>query len=93
MVTEKSSRNMEVNVYTFLVNTNATKVGVKQAFEKLFGEKVAQVRMSTIRKKVRLIGKNKEMERRANGKKAIISLKKGAKKVDIFQSNTTSDKK
>ena len=93
MVTEKSSRNMETNVYTFLIATDGTKVGVKQAFEHLFGEKVAHVRISNIRKKVRLIGRNMEMEKRAHGKKAIITLKKGAKKVDVFQSKNISDKK
>lgn len=93
LVTEKSSHRMEGNVYTFLVNTNATKVGIKQAFEKLFGEKVGTVRIINVRKKVRLIGKGKEMEKRQAGKKAVIRLKKGAKKVDVFQSQNNSDKK
>jgi len=88
VVSEKSSLNMEKGVYTFQVATNATKVGVKQAFEKLFGEKVKDVRMINIRKKTRIIGKGKEMTRRSTGKKAIITLK-GNKKVDVFQSKSS----
>ncbi len=88
VVSEKSSLNMEKGIYTFQVATTATKVGVKQAFEKLFGEKVKDVRMINIRKKTRIIGKGKEMTRRANGRKAIITLK-GNKKVDVFQSKSS----
>ncbi len=88
VVSEKSSLNMEKGIYTFQVATNATKVGVKQAFEKLFGEKVKDVRMINIRKKTRIIGKGKEMTRRSAGKKAIITLKEN-KKVDVFQSKSS----
>lgn len=85
LVSEKSSAKMEKGVYTFLVSSEANKVSVKQAFEQVFGEKVAAVHMSHIRRKTRLIGKGKLMEKRASGKKATIRLKDN-KKIDIFQS-------
>ena len=88
IVSEKSSLNMEKGIYTFDVATTATKVGVKQAFEKLFGEKVKDVRMINVHKNTRLVGKGKLMTRRANGKKAIVTLK-GDKKVDVFQSKSS----
>lgn len=91
LVTEKSSQNMEKGVYTFLVNRDTSKVAVKQAFEKLFGEKVTTVRMTIIEKKTRLIGKGKLMEKRSQGKKAVITLK-DHKKVDIFQTSKTASK-
>ncbi len=87
LITEKASQNMEKGVYTFLVSGTTNKVAVKQAFEKLFGAKVASVRMTTIEKKTRLIGKGKLMEKRSSGKKATITLK-DHKKVDIFQTST-----
>ncbi len=87
LVTEKSSINMEKGVYTFLVRKEVTKVAVKQAFETVFGEKVTTVRMVGVKRKTRLIGKGKEMEKRGAGKKAIITLK-DHKKIDIFQTKS-----
>lgn len=84
LVTEKSSINMEKGVYTFLVRKEVNKVSVKQAFEAIFGEKVATVRMVQVKRKSRPIAKGNEMERRAAGKKAVITLKEH-KKVDIYQ--------
>lgn len=87
LVTEKTSANMEKGVYTFLVKREVTKIAVKQAFETIFGTKVLAVRMTVVKKKSRIIGNGKEMEKRARGKKAIITLV-GDKKVDIFQTKS-----
>lgn len=83
---------MEKGVYTFLVRKEVTKVAVKQAFEAIYGEKVTTVRMVGVKKKTRLIGKGKEMEKRAAGKKAVITLK-DHKKIDIYQPKSASTAK
>ena len=82
MTTEKSSQAQEKGMYTFLVRRDATKIDVKQAFEHLYGEKVASVKMTYIRPKTRVIGK-KTVEKRKTMKKAILTLK-GRKKIDIL---------
>lgn len=91
LVTEKTSAKMEKGVYTFLVKREVNKIEVKQAFETIFGEKVATVRMTQITRKSRVIGKGKEMEKRPARKKAMVTLK-DSKKVDIFQTKSASKK-
>ncbi|MFA7277696.1 MAG: 50S ribosomal protein L23 [Candidatus Gracilibacteria bacterium] len=92
LVTEKTSANMEKGVYTFLVRKDTNKIEVKQAFEAIFGEKVATVRMTQVLRKARPLAKGNEMEKRQAQKKAIITLK-GDKKVDIFQTKAVASAK
>ncbi|MBL9130051.1 MAG: 50S ribosomal protein L23 [Verrucomicrobiaceae bacterium] len=69
------------NEYVFKVDTDATKIDIKHAIEKLFGKKVVGVRTSNV------TGKAKR-ERRADygrtnhWKKAIVRLKDG-EKIDL----------
>lgn len=75
VVTEKSTRGAESNQVTFRVAMDATKPEIKQAVETLFKVKVKRVNT------LRVNGKRKRFQgrpgRRADYKKAIVSLVEG----------------
>ena len=74
IVTEKSTVASTNGQYHFRVNSDATKVQIKQELEKLYGKKVSTVKSMTIRKKVREIGRNKSLTKRQAGKKVIVTF-------------------
>jgi large subunit ribosomal protein L23 len=83
-ITEKSTRLKEAtNTLCFRVNKDSSKVDVRNAVEKLFGVKVASVRM------VRVKGKPKRMGRfegrSSSWKKAYVRLKPGEKTIEYFE--------
>lgn len=74
VVTEKST-NAQVNrKYVFMVHLNTNKVEVRNAIEKAYGVKVQSVNIIPVLKKVRLAGRGREITKRHNGKKAIVTL-------------------
>jgi large subunit ribosomal protein L23 len=82
LVTEKSSMAYtDRGEYHFEVHPDATKPGIKQAIEQLFGVKVAGVWTSNQRGKLRKVGKS--VGKRPNWKKAIVTLSEG--KIEIFE--------
>jgi len=82
IVTEKSSAAyQERSEYTFEVAQDATKPAIRQAIESLFGVKVANVWTLNARGKTKRVGKTSG--RRANWKKAIVTLKEGT--IEIFE--------
>jgi large subunit ribosomal protein L23 len=82
IVTEKSSlAYQDRGEYHFEVHPDATKPTIKQAVEELFGVRVANVWTSNQRGKTRRVGKT--AGRRANWKKAIVTLSEG--KIEIFE--------
>jgi len=74
VVTEKSSKSQESRKYTFLVRLNANKIEVSKAIEKAYGVKVQDVNIIPVRKKVRLVGRGREITRRLQSKKAVVTL-------------------
>ena len=82
IVTEKSSlAYQERNEYHFEVHPEADKPAIRNAVEQLFGVKVAGVWTSNQRGKTRRVGKTSG--RRANWKKAIVTLAEG--RIEIFE--------
>jgi large subunit ribosomal protein L23 len=76
LVTEKAERGRETaRQYAFEVHRDATKIQVKGAVEKLFSVKVIAVRTAIARGKNKRVGRN--LGRRPNWKKAIVTLKEG----------------
>ena len=78
LMTEKSMRlKDELNTVTFEVARDANKVEIRQAVERVFNVKVADVRTSSV------MGKWKRMGRfegqRSDWKKAIVTLQPGHK--------------
>jgi large subunit ribosomal protein L23 len=67
----------------FQVDRRANKIEVAYAVEKIFGTKVAQVRMANV------LGKNKRVGRsegkRPDWKKAYVKLAPGAKPIELFE--------
>jgi large subunit ribosomal protein L23 len=82
IVTEKSSlAYQDRGEYHFEVHPDSSKPAIKDAIEQLFGVKVAGVWTSNQRGKTRRVGKT--AGRRANWKKAIVTLSEG--KIEIFE--------
>jgi len=83
LITEKSERGREAaQQYAFEVHREATKIQVKSAVEKLFGVHVTAIRTSIGRGKNKRVGKN--VGRRPNWKKAIVTLKEG-ESISLFE--------
>ena len=83
VISEKSMNQMTDKKYTFLVNPDATKNQIKEAVEKMFGCKVADVntlnRHPKTRQRGRISGKT------AESKKAIVQLTADSKDIEIFE--------
>ena len=83
VITEKSMSGIPAKKYTFKVATDANKIEIAAAVEKLFkGAKVAKVNTISVR------GKQKRMGRysgyTAAWKKAIVTLKADSKPIEFF---------
>ena len=84
IVTERTSAAYQTHgEYVFEVATDASKPAIRQAIEKLFGVKVESVWTMNVRGKTRRLGQGKP-GRRANWKKAIVTLREGDK-IEIFE--------
>jgi large subunit ribosomal protein L23 len=83
VVTEKSSHlREEENQYVFEVATAANKVEIRKAIESLFGVRVAEVRTSIVRGKMRRMRRG--YGKTPNWKKAIVSLQ-GDDVIELFE--------
>ena len=81
-ISEKTARLQEVsNQYVFEVSTEATKIDIKAAVEKIFGVNVRAVNVVNVK------GKNKafkfRMGRRADWRKAYVTLAEG-QSIDVM---------
>lgn len=83
VISEKSTALAEVgNRYVFEVATQANKHEIKDAVQRLFNVKVSEVRTMTMQGKNKRVGMHQI--KRANWKKAIVTLPEG-QKIDFFQ--------
>lgn len=83
LITEKSNRQKESqNQYFFEVNRKANKIEIRRAVEQLFRVKVDRVNVSRVHGKVKKLGRN--VGRRPDWKKAVVSLRKGDR-IDFFE--------
>ena len=86
IITEKLDKAREkFRQYSFIVDKKATKVDVARAVENLFKVSVEGVRTNVVHGKVKRVGKN--IGRRPNYKKAIVTLKEGDK-IELFEGGT-----
>lgn len=83
VITEKSMAAMSDKKYTFIVDIHANKVQIKNAVEEVFGVKVDDV------KTLRNLGKTKRVGvhvgKRADFKKAIVTLTEDSKTIEFFE--------
>ena len=83
LVTEKSTQLLaDGNWVCFRVDSNANKIQVKQAVEKIFNVTVLQVNTMVVSGKSRRFGKN--VGQTKPWKKAMLRLKEGDK-IDLFE--------
>ncbi|MDQ6737792.1 MAG: 50S ribosomal protein L23 [Gemmatimonadota bacterium] len=83
IMTEKTSAAyQDRQEYTFEVASDANKTAIRAAVEKLFGVTVTGVQTMNCRGKTRRVGQS--VGKRANWKKAIVTLKQGDT-IDIFE--------
>jgi large subunit ribosomal protein L23 len=83
IMTEKTSAAyQDRQEYTFQVAPDANKTAIRAAIEKLFGVTVTGVQTMNCRGKSRRVGQS--IGKRANWKKAIVTLKQGDT-IDIFE--------
>ena len=85
VVSEKSYGLLDENKYTFIVDPRANKTQIKIAVEQVFGVKVLSV--NTINRQGKTRRTRYGLGRRANTKRAIISVAPGDR-IDIFQGPT-----
>ena len=81
--TEKSTAQQAGNVLTFEVATNANKIEIRNAVEKLFSVKVVGVRVVKVASKIKKVGRS--IGRTSERKKAYVKLKPGEKLPAIFE--------
>ena len=84
VITENSMMGVANKKYTFKVATDANKIEIADAVEKLFGVKVEKVNTINVRGRFRRQGLHGGYT--AASKKAIVTLKEGSKGIDFFES-------
>ena len=84
VITENSMMGVANKKYTFKVATDANKVEIADAVEKLFGVKVEKVNTINVRGRWRRQGMHAGYT--AKYKKAIVTLKQDSKGIDFFES-------
>lgn len=78
MVTEKSNAMIAESKYAFKVKTDAEKIEIGRAVEELFKVKVKSVNVMNYDGKPKRSGRSARMGKRADWKKAIVTLSEGS---------------
>jgi large subunit ribosomal protein L23 len=82
VITEKSMDGLQAGKYTFKVATDANKVEIKEAIEKLFGVKVSKVNTMNCTGRSKRVGRY--VGKKADWKKAIVTLTEDSKTIEFF---------
>ena len=82
IITEKSMSVIADKKYTFKVATDANKVEIAAAIEKLFGVEVAKVNTMNVRGHKRRMGRYEGTT--SAWKKAVVTLSEKSKTIDFF---------
>ena len=84
IITEQSMEQTEMKRYTFEVAKTANKIEIAKAIEEIFGVKVAKVNTLNMQGKAKRMG-NRPAGRRANRKKAMVTLTADSKTIEFFE--------
>ena len=84
LITDKATRLLENNQYTFIVDRESDKITIKNTIEFLFDVKVTKVNSCRLPRKKKRVGKY--IGWKPQYKKAIVSLAKGDV-IDLFTEN------
>ena len=89
LVTEKTERLKGQRSYTVQVSPEATKVDIARALITHFGVEPVSVRIILVRPKTRVVGAGKTITKRHRSKKAVVTLAKDSKPLDLTTFKTT----
>jgi large subunit ribosomal protein L23 len=82
LITEKSTQQKELkNRYSFVVARDANKCEIKEAVERIFKVKVAEVHTQNVLGKIKRV--RQHLTRRPHWKKALVTLKEGS--IEMFE--------
>jgi len=84
IITDKATRLLEKNQYSFIVNPSSDKITIKAAIEYLFNVKVTKINTCHIPKKKKRVGKY--LGWKSHYKKAIVTLVEGDT-INLFAEN------
>jgi len=84
LITDKATRLLENNQYSFIVDRNSDKITIKNTIEYLFDVKVTKVNSCRLPRKQKRVGKY--IGWKPQYKKAIVTLAKGDV-IDLFTEN------
>ena len=84
IITDKTTRLLENNQYSFIVNPSSDKITIKAAIEYLFNVKVIKINTCHLPKKKRRVGKY--VGWKSHYKKAIVTLSEGDT-INLFAEN------
>jgi large subunit ribosomal protein L23 len=84
LITDKATRLLELNQYTFLASRSATKTDIKNAIEYLFNVKVTNVNTSLLPIRKKRLGKF--IGSKTRYKKAVVTLDKN-NTINLFSEN------
>lgn len=84
LITEKSLKDAQNGIYTFIVEKNAEKKEIKKAMEEMFKVHVVRLTTAITKGKKRLVGKRRVPVSESSTKKARVILKKD-EKIDLFE--------
>lgn len=84
VLTEKGYDGIADKKYMFIVKKSANKIEIRNAVEKLFGVKVAEVNTLNCKGKLKRMGRNEGYT--PDRKKAIVTLKEDSKPIEFFNS-------
>lgn len=84
IITDKATKLLELNQYTFAIDSKSNKIQLKNAIEYLFNVKVISVNTSNPPAKQRRIGRF--IGNRPHYKKAIVTLAQG-NSINLFSEN------
>ena len=84
LITDKATRLLENNQYSFIVNPDSDKITIKTAIEYLFNVKVTKINTCHLPKKKKRVGKY--LGWKSHYKKAIVTLSKGDT-INLFTDN------
>jgi len=82
VITEKSMDGLKAGKYTFKVATDANKIEIKNAVEKIFGVKVAKVNTMNCNGREKRVGRY--VGKKSDWKKAIVTLTEDSKTIEFF---------
>lgn len=84
VITEQSMAETEQKKYVFEVATDANKIEIARAVEKIFGVKVVKVNTLNMQGKLKRTGRYPE-GRRPSRKKAVVTLSDDSKSIEFFE--------